>query len=69
MHVDQTTRVEIRLQLGERSDTVEVAASAPGIETGRPTVQTVIDARTVASMPLNGRQYLDLALLASGTAP
>ena len=69
VHVDQTTRLEIHLQLGERSDTVEVAASAPGIETSRPTVQTIIDARTVASMPLNGRQYLDLALLASGTVP
>jgi hypothetical protein len=69
VHVDESTRVEIRLEVGERADAIEVTAIAPGLEKDRPTAQTVVDSSTVANMPLNGRQYLDLALLASGSVP
>ena len=69
VHVDTTSRAEIRLVLGERSETVTVDSDPAVLETARPTTQTVIDTRTVANMPLNARQYLDLALLAGGTVP
>ena len=69
VQVDRTTRADIQLELGERTDVVEASTLEPGIEKDHATVQTVIDSRTIASMPLNGRQYLDLALLASGTVP
>jgi hypothetical protein len=69
VQVDRATRADIQLELGERTDVVEVSQIVPGIEKEHSTVQTVIDSRTIANMPLNGRQYLDLALLASGTVP
>src|SRR5262249_32875533 len=43
IHIDESTRVEISLELGERSDTVEVTALAPSLEKDRPTTQTVVD--------------------------
>jgi hypothetical protein len=69
VQVDRTTRADIQLELGERTDILEVSTVEPGIEKDHATVQSVIDSRTIAAMPLNGRQYLDLALLASGTVP
>lgn len=70
VQVDRATTVDVRLELGERTDVVNVAtAIAPGLEKARPTFQTLIDSRAIAEMPLNGRQYLDLALLAGGATP
>ncbi len=35
----------------------------------RSTLSSVVDTRTITSMPLNARQYLDLALLTPGAIP
>ena len=67
VHIDRVARVEIRLEIGKRTETVTVASTLPDVEMSRPTEQTAIDSRVVSNMPLNGRQYLDLALLAAGT--
>src|SRR3954451_23791780 len=69
VQVDQVTHLELTLELGSVADSVQVEAAAPLLENDRSTLSSVIDTRTVASMPLNARQYLDLALLTPGPIP
>lgn len=70
VQVDQITHVETGLQLGSVAETVEVTAeAAPLLEADRSTLSNVIDSQVVSSMPLNARQYLDLALLTPGVLP
>lgn len=59
--------VPIRLQVVE-SQTIEVTAAAPVIEIERTQVSTSISPQEVHDLPLNGRNYLDLALLAPGVS-
>ena len=42
---------------------------APLLETNSPAMSTLIDRDQVANLPLDGRNFLELALLAPGTAP
>src|SRR5262249_12402175 len=46
---------------------ITVEASAPVVETTTVTVGQVINQRTVQDIPLNGRHFVDLALLSPGT--
>src|ERR1700733_8136597 len=69
VEVDQITRAEFNLEVGDVSQSVQVEAVAPLLESDKSTLSSVVDTRTIASMPLNARQYLDLALLTPGAAP
>ena len=69
MRVDQSTRAEFVLQFGDISGTIEVTARVPLVETSRSTLTDVIDSASIRSMPLDGRQYLDLALMLPGVMP
>ncbi|MFN0108231.1 MAG: carboxypeptidase regulatory-like domain-containing protein [Blastocatellia bacterium] len=69
IQVDQITQVEFAMQLGALTETVEVAVIAPLLERGKATLSYVVASQSVAGLPLNGRQYLDLALLTPGTIP
>jgi hypothetical protein len=70
VQVDQVTHVDVTFEVGNVTETVEVQeTAAPLLETDKSTLSSVIDSRAVANMPLNARQFLDLALLTPGTAP
>jgi Carboxypeptidase regulatory-like domain/TonB-dependent Receptor Plug Domain len=69
VQVDQSARADVVLELGDVSETVEVTARVPLIETSRPGVSDVIDGRAIRGMPLDGRQYLDLAAFLPGIVP
>lgn len=51
------------------TEVVEVSAVATLLESDKSTLSSVIDSRTISNMPLNARQFLDLALLTPGTVP
>jgi len=59
--------IPLRLQIA-RSDAIDVMADAPVIETERTQVVATITPEEVHDLPLNGRNYLDLALLAPGVS-
>lgn len=69
VQVDQITHAEFNLQVGDISQSVQVEAAAPLLETDKSTLSTVVDSRTIANMPLNARQYIDLALMTPGAVP
>jgi len=69
VRVDQTTHVQIAMQLGNVSEVIEIAAVNPLLEYDKTTLSTVVDGRTISNLPLNGRQFLDLALLTPGVVP
>jgi hypothetical protein len=63
-----TTAAEIyTLTVGDIAQTVEVTSDAPVVEASTITVGQVIDQRTVQEIPLNGRHFVDLALLIPGS--
>src|SRR5947199_8855685 len=70
VEVDQITHVDATLQIGSVAETIEVASEAiPLLETDRSTLSNVVESQVISNMPLNARQYLDLALLTPGVLP
>ena len=59
-------RVDLKLSLGEMSQTVSVTGAAAAIETESSDRGQVVNNVTIVNLPLNGRSYADLALLAPG---
>src|SRR5215475_1893890 len=59
-------RVDIALEVGEASTTVTVSDAAAVIETDSSNRGHVVQHETIVDLPLNGRAYADLALLAPG---
>src|SRR5437667_8872503 len=54
------------MQVGSVSQTVTVEGGAPMINTTGAAVGTVVDQTYIKNMPLNGRSFQDLILLAPG---
>src|SRR3989440_7652576 len=70
VQVDQITHMDVALEIGSVNQIVEVASAAtPLLETDRSTLSNVVDSQVISNMPLNERQYLDLALLTPGVLP
>jgi hypothetical protein len=69
LQVDQRASVDLRLQLGAVSETVEVKESTPLLDTTEASLGQVIENRKILDLPLNGRNILALAALTSGVTP
>jgi hypothetical protein len=69
LSVDQVARLPITLTIGQAAQTIEVAAGAILLQSENATVGTVIDAKQVVDLPLNGRSFVQLALLTPGVNP
>jgi hypothetical protein len=63
VQVQQVVRLDVVLQVGQVSDTVEVAATADLLQAETATVGTVVENKIITELPLNGRQYLGLVAL------
>ena len=69
LQVGQTARVDIKLQLPREQASVRVDAQPPLIQTATPAIGDEIDNQRVSLLPLNGRQWSQLTLLAAGAVP
>jgi len=69
LQVDQTARIDVALQIGQVSESVEVEASAPLVASETSSVGQVIDQRQIQNLPLRGRSFFELAQLAPGVSP
>ena len=64
--LNQVARVDAQMQVGKISETVEVTGAAPVLQTESTEVSTIVDARTVTSLALATRNYVQLTLLSPG---
>ena len=69
LEVNQEHRVDVRLEIGALTDRVEVTAPVVHVRRGSPAVGTVVDNRQILDLPLDGRNFLELTLLAPGAFP
>jgi len=69
LEIGDVRTVDVVLQIGETSESVNIDAEAPLLQTADSTVGDVINNKQIEDLPLNGRDYLQLANLSSGTTP
>ena len=67
--VSRTSNLDIRLGVASQQQVLEVAASAATIETTSTALIGVVDTRTVADLPMNGRDFRQMIKLAPGVSP
>ena len=58
--------VNITLQIGELTQRVTVTGAAPLVETTQSVLGDLVDSRIIRDLPLNGRDFTELALLQAG---
>ncbi|MGH9673661.1 MAG: carboxypeptidase-like regulatory domain-containing protein, partial [Bryobacteraceae bacterium] len=61
--VDQRARVDMALEVGALTESVQVVGVAPLVETSTGALGKVVENRRVQELPLNGRNALALTLL------
>lgn len=69
LEVQQTMRLDCAMSVGSLTETVEVNAAAILIQSEKTEVGQVIDSKRILEMPLNGRNYLELAKFSVGVLP
>ena len=69
LEVGQAAKVEVPLQLSAIEEQLTVAGDADSVDVLGSLVGSVISAREIESLPLNGRNFLELAFLTPGSAP
>jgi outer membrane receptor protein involved in Fe transport len=67
--VDQTVRVDLKLEVGAVNQEVQVTARAAQVESETSSLGQVIDRESIVDLPLNGRNFMQLATIAPGVAP
>lgn len=67
VEIQQEARVDVTLDIGSTSEAVTVSAAASLLQTSEASRGQVVDSKKIADLPLNGRDYLQLALLTAGT--
>ena len=66
LEVNQIARIDLTLELGATADTVEVKDLAPVLQTENTQLGSVVTGNTTVNLPLNGRNFAQLTLLAPG---
>jgi hypothetical protein len=66
VQVNNTANGNIKLEIGQESTVVEVQASQVAVNTEQAEVQGVLTASQISNLPVNGRNFLDLAQLEPG---
>jgi Carboxypeptidase regulatory-like domain len=69
VNVDQTTEVNITLQVGASTESVTVTGSADLVEATNSTVGSLITSETIDRVPLLYRNVFDLVQLSAGVTP
>jgi len=64
--VNARQRVDLNLQIATASETVVVTDAANPLQTDSSEIGVVVQRRQIIALPLNGRSYANLALLAPG---
>jgi hypothetical protein len=66
LKVDQVLRVDLTMELGALTESVEVRGRAVALDTETASIGHVITEKQVTELPLNGRNFLQLLFLGNG---
>jgi Carboxypeptidase regulatory-like domain/TonB dependent receptor len=66
LQINQQARVDLTLQVGQAAETVSVTGHPPLLESESSSVGTVINQQLTNELPLNGRNFVQLATLSPG---
>src|SRR2546425_784199 len=66
LYVNQVMRVDASLLVGELTQEVNVSATAQGLQTQTSDISSVVPRKAISDLPLNGRNFLQLALITEG---
>ena len=66
LQVNQTARIDLILEVGSVTETVEITGSAPLLESSSSALGQVIENRSITNLPLNARNPYALVFLAPG---
>ncbi|MDE0107163.1 MAG: TonB-dependent receptor [Bryobacterales bacterium] len=69
LNAGDTRQVDLVLEIGEVTETIEVVAQAPLLQTQEGATGTVMENQQILELPLNGRDYLQLARISAGVTP
>jgi hypothetical protein len=67
--LDQELRVDAPMLAGNRTETIEVTAKRAMVKTDSAAMGALIENRNIVGLPLDGRNFYDLALLVPGVVP
>jgi hypothetical protein len=69
VHVSENKVLNLDVQIGQVSETVNVTSDSAPVETRSGNVSSLISEKQVTELPLNGRNYSQLALMVPGVSP
>jgi hypothetical protein len=66
--VDQRIRVDLKLEIGDMTETVKIQAETPLLQTSSSDLATTVDTKQIETLPLNGRNFVQLTRTVPGVA-
>ncbi len=69
VNIQDRVGVDVKLEAGAVTEVIIVTGERPQLETETSDLGQVVDSRRINALPLNGRNYAQLALLGTGIAP
>jgi len=69
LHAGQRARLDFEMKVGTLADVVNVVSQTPLLQSETSNLNQVVENTTITQMPLNGRNYQQLAMLAPGVLP
>src|SRR5882724_2956516 len=69
VEVQQTSRIDLTMQVGEVTQTVEVTGETPLLQSETSSLGQIVDEREATELPLNGRNIFNLAFVAPSVVP
>ncbi|MCS7026171.1 MAG: TonB-dependent receptor [Bryobacteraceae bacterium] len=69
VEVSQRLRLDIRLEVGAVSESVNVTAELPRVQTEDSTLGAVVERKRIEELPLNGRHVFNLVKIVAGVQP
>jgi hypothetical protein len=67
--VSRTTNLDVQLGVARQQQVIEVSATAATLDTSATALVGVVDTKTVADLPMNGRDFRQMIKLAPGVSP
>ncbi|HXP88322.1 MAG TPA: carboxypeptidase regulatory-like domain-containing protein [Bryobacteraceae bacterium] len=68
LRLAEQVALDVKLQVGETSNTMEVVSAAPLLQTAEGAVSFSVDQNKVETLPLDGRNFIPLVALSPGVA-